>query len=88
MAKVIAVIDMPDGCGCLYCPFFRDVESIYVENGLYKAIARCQLADDSVSDPWMDMWLAVEHKAEWCPLKPLPDNVCLDDILKEENNNV
>lgn len=93
MNKAIAIIDMPETCAeCFFC---CTIQEISVGNGLYKKVGKCSLAKD-IEDPWRNIWWQVEHKEEWCPLKPVPEkvevfmddwadgyNACLEDILEQ-----
>ena len=74
MAKVAFVFDEPKAC--FDCPFHGKSEYVpdYDANDrLYRKIAECKIAPDSVEDPWGEAhWLA-NNKPEWCPLKPVKE---------------
>ena len=79
LAKVAFVFEEPKTC--FACPFLGKPEYIPDYGGhygpndwLYKQIAECKLAPDSVEDPWKEFhWLA-ENKSDWCPLKPVKED--------------
>lgn len=77
MAKVAFVFDEPETCS--ECCFLSGTDYIidgshYPNDYLYRRIAACKIAPQSVEDPWKEVnWLA-NNKPEWCPLKPVKED--------------
>lgn len=67
MNKSILVIDTPKGCG--YCP----LNEFVLDEGLNEWFFRCYLMDMSVDDD--------EKIPSWCPLRPLPKKIEIDDEM-------
>lgn len=70
MAKVMYVFDEPKTCS--ECPFIGKLEYIPdydSSDWLYRKIAKCKLAPESIEDPWMEERWLCNNKPEWCPLK-------------------
>ena len=75
MAKVMHVFDEPKTCS--ECPFIGKPEYIpdYDANDwLYRKIAECTLAPESIEDPWMEANWLCNNKPEWCPLRPVKED--------------
>lgn len=71
MSKSMLIIDTPNTC--IDCPFRSMSEELYVVNGLYRKISKCQYAPDTIDDPWRDLSWQFTNKEEWCPLKPVEE---------------
>ena len=74
MAKVMYVFDEPETCS--ECPFIGKLEYIPdydSSDWLYRKIAKCKLAPESIEDPWMEERWLYNNKPEWCPLKPVEE---------------
>ena len=75
MAKVMYVFDEPKSCSeCRFIGhtnYIRDYDS---NDNLYRRIVRCEIAPQSIEDPWMEVDWLFNNKPEWCPLRPVKED--------------
>ena len=75
MAKVMYIFDEPKTCS--ECRFIGHTDYIRDHDfnvRLYRRIARCEIAPQSIEDPWMEVDWLFNNKPEWCPLRPVKED--------------
>lgn len=77
MSKAILVMDMP--ATCLGCPLKYKSEEMHLGNFTYQSLYRCGHEPDGLDEDEGDMVylndIMMKGKPEWCPLKPMPNNL-------------
>ena len=76
MSKAILLVDMPMNCG--ECCFLRGLNTCYLKRSIERdGIITIYTVDKQI----MDM-----SKPSWCPLKPMPEKIGMEEALKMPRN--
>ena len=74
MSKAVLIMDMP--MNCCECPLHYKDEQIYMGNQMYKQTYSCRLTPIEIGGAYLED--IFEGKADWCPLKKLPEKQVRD----------
>lgn len=66
MGVYVPGMEMPYSCS--ECPFLSKYTEVTLRTGIYKKIAHCIFAPDTIEDPWRDMAWLIAKTEPYCPL--------------------